>query len=93
MADRNGVHLSSWWLLRLLLTVLIVVSRSLERGEVMSAYCVQDKLLECQMLVAGHADLQAGSVPVCSPDMNDKSKYIVATGTSGATPKNRVSRN
>jgi len=45
------------------------------------------------MLVAGHSDLQAGSVPVCSPDINDKSKDIVATGTSGATPKNRVSRN
>lgn len=56
----------------------------------MSAYSVRDKLFECQMLVAGHADWLC---PCVLPDINDKSKYIVATGASGATPKNRVSRN
>lgn len=34
VAVRNGVRLSSWWLFRLLLTVLILVlGHCLERGE------------------------------------------------------------
>lgn len=48
VAVRNGVHLSSWWLFRLLLTVLIVVlGHCLERGEKEEIQLFSDVCVPC----------------------------------------------
>lgn len=59
----------------------------------MSACSVQHKLFSSRVAAVEHSDLWTGSVPVPSTDINDRSKDIVATGTSGAATKNRVPRN
>lgn len=56
-------------------------------------HSVQCELFSCKVVVVGHSDLWTNSVAAPSPAKNDRSKDIVASGTSVAITKNRVPGN